>query len=86
MSFPEADKPSDKETDTQKHIKRLIKRIECFCSEKSWSEGYFSKVSAGDVGVVERLRTTGKVTGAKMVQIEKYLDCATAQSLSSPDN
>lgn len=74
MSTQNQDQSPKKETATQKHMKALLERIDAFCAKKAWSEGYFSKVAAGDVGVVDRLRASGRVTGAKMDQIERYLD------------
>ncbi|MBO9451464.1 hypothetical protein J7426_14415 [Tropicibacter sp. R16_0] len=60
-------------TDTERHVDQLLKRIDCFCSERGWSHGYFSKTAAGDMTVVDRLKASGRVTAALMSRIEAYL-------------
>lgn len=61
-------------TVTEEHASWLLRRVDAFILSRQWTEGYFSKVAAGDVGVVGRLRETGKVTAAKMAEIEIFLD------------
>ncbi|MEM9968458.1 MAG: hypothetical protein AAF755_10185 [Pseudomonadota bacterium] len=51
----------------------LLKRVDNVCRSKSWSEGYFSKVAAGDMGAVKRLRETGRITLRNVARIESYL-------------
>lgn len=60
-------------TKTKVHVKALLTRVEAFCSKRSWSEGYFSKLAAGDVNVVKRMRAAGTVTAAKMSEIEQFM-------------
>jgi hypothetical protein len=74
MSSLKSQNSTSEETATQKHINALLERIDAFIARKGWTQGYFSKVAAGDTGVVPRLRDEAKVTGAKMIEIEKYLD------------
>lgn len=62
------------ETKTEELAVSLLARIDLLCGERGWSEGYFSKLAAGDVNVVKRLRDAGRVTAAKMAQIERYLE------------
>ena len=62
------------ETATERHISALLLRIDAYCARRTWTEGYFSKTVAGDTGVIHRLRVTRKVTVAKMIEIERFLD------------
>ncbi|SMP32039.1 hypothetical protein SAMN06265373_108121 [Shimia sagamensis] len=62
------------ETETEELAASLLARVEFLCVKRGWSEGYFSKLAAGDVNVVRRLRDAGRVTAAKMAQIERYLE------------
>lgn len=68
-----------KDTQTHHHVDRLLERIGGFCRDRGWSEGYFSKVAAGDVAVVERMREGGRVTAVVMARIERFLNAAADQ-------
>lgn len=59
-------------TETQKLISELLERIGIFCAKRNWVKGYFGKRAGGDDTVVERL-ARGKVTAAKMIEIENFM-------------
>lgn len=61
------------ETATEEHCAALLKRVDWFLEMKNWREGYFSKLAAGDVGVVRRLRETGRITVFNLNQLDLFM-------------
>jgi hypothetical protein len=61
-------------TATEKHVTIVLERVDAHIAKLGWSEGYFSKLAAGDVNVVRRMRESGRVTAVKISQIEQFLD------------
>lgn len=67
------------DTETQRRVERVLKRIQDFCTARTWSEGYFGKVAVGDDLFVPRLRR-GKVQVRRLASAERYLDAVCDES------
>jgi len=61
-------------TQTEQHIEQVLTRANALCQVNGWSEGYFSKMAAGDDTVIKRMRESGRVTAAIIARVERFLD------------